>query len=154
MKKILLSLLIIFIVYIILIFKLPVFALKIWEFLWIKKFNEFVEKFWSWFNNVVTDIPTSWEVLDVYNKTLSWANIVKWKLLDQAEKTKSVVDEVRINFSWSEEKIKDIKTTISTISNTIDETKDSINDTIDNVWQIKWKIETINEILTKTWELN
>lgn len=147
MKKFLLIILIIFVLYIIAVFKLPTFANKIWSFLWLEKFNEFIVSFSDRFNNTVTDIPSKEEVLDTYNKTLSWANEVKKDLIRWADSTKLYIDKLRLSLSWAENKI-------NNISNRITETKKIINTTIDNAEVIKTKIEIINSTLTNTWEVN
>ena len=148
MKKFLLILLIFFVFYIISIFKFPAFAVIVWTLLWTEKFNEFMLKFSDTYN----DVPSKEEVLDTYNKTVSWAIIIKGKIVDWLDTTKSFIDEVRVTFSWSEEKIKEMKENIDSIKDTYEDTKEIIDDTVSNVHDIKEKIEIINEAITNTWE--
>ncbi len=154
MKKLLLILLIFFLFYIISIFKFPAFAVIVWTLLWTENFNEFMLKFSDTYNEVVTDIPSKDEVLDTYNKTISWAIIVKDKIVNWLDTSKSFIDEVRVTFSWSEEKINEIKENIDSIKDTYEDTKEIIDDTVSNISEIKDKIEVINDAITNTWDIN
>jgi len=152
MKKFFLILLIIFVLYIVSIFKLPSFSWFIWNILWIEKFNEFIVSFWTTYNDVVTDIPSKEQVLDTYNKTLSWAIDIKNTIIDWLDTTKWYVDEIRLSLSWSEDKIDEFKQSITDLKDTYDDTKVIITETVDTVSEIKDRIDTINTAITNTWE--
>lgn len=128
MKKILLTILIIFVLYILAIFVSPTFAEKIW---WLipplKIFNENVLKIKNIFDKTVTDLPTKEELNDVYNKTLSWATIVWKKIENWTNKAKEKIDDVRNTLSWAEAKYNEVNQFIDEKEKQIDETKELIN---------------------------
>ena len=142
-KKLLLSGLILFIVYILLIFKAPEIAWTIEKLILIDWFNEFALSFKSIFDETVTQIPSSEEFL-------SWTIDIKNTVIDWVNTTKDKIDSFRETMSWAQDTYNDLK-------NTYDEAKDFINSNSWKIEDIKEVIETISNItetLTNTWETN
>jgi hypothetical protein len=101
----------------------------------------------STFDWAVTDIPTQEELEKQYNEALSWAIIIKGKIVGWVEITKNKVDDLRETMSWAEGKIDDLKDTYNDAKDFIDqawkkieETKKIIEDTnkvmndVQNMW--------------------
>ena len=149
-NKILLSILIFAVIYILLIFKVPTLASIIEDTLWIKWFNEFI--IWSkWtYDDTITKLPSAEELTGSYSEAYSWAINIKENILEWADYTRDKIDWFREAMSWAEETYKDIKDWIDTAKDFIDNASWALNDTkelIDNVSVIK-------ETLTNTWTTN
>lgn len=138
-KKFILFSLIIFILYILALFKLPQFTSIVWNIAWLNWFNEFVLSFKSTFDKTVTNIPSQEEFIE-------WSLELKENVINWVDVTKDKIDDIRETIKWAESKYNDLK-------ETYDETKEFINT---NSWKIKEIKETIQKIsnLTNTWEIN
>ena len=150
MKNILLSILILFIIFILLIFKAPVAALKIENILWINWFSEFVLSFKWTYDETVTNIPTKSELKNAYDTVHSWAIDFKDKFEDWLNITKEKIDTVR-------EKVWEAEDTYNELKWTYDEVQEFIDTNSWKIEEIKEVIETVSEItetITNTWETN
>ncbi len=99
-KKILLWLLIVFVLYIIAIFKAPVFADSVEKFFKIDWFNDWVIDFKAKMDFAFTNMPTTDEIKDAYNKTLSWAENIKDYAWSWTQEFKNKIDAFRLTLSW------------------------------------------------------
>jgi hypothetical protein len=142
-KKLILSLIILFVWYILLIFTMPSVASAIEQLLWIGWFNQKVIDIRDSFNNKTTTIPSKDELL-------SWALDLKNNIIDWVDTTK--------------EKIDSFRETMSGVEDTYNDLKDWYNEVKDFIDTNSWKIEDAKEILntvsditqslTNTWETN
>ncbi len=142
-KKLILSLIILFVWYILLIFTLPNFASAIENLLWINWFNNKIIELREFFNDKSVNIPKTDEIL-------SWALDFKNNIVDWVDKTKDKIDSVRETMSW--------------VQNTYNEIKSWYDDVVDfidtNSGKIDWikttiqQISDIKESITNTWEIN
>ena len=128
MKKLILLFVIIFTLYILIIFKLPVLADAIGKSFWLEKFNSFVLTFKSNVDMVSTDTPTKQELIDTYTKALSWAIDLKNDIVNWADVTKEKIDSVRANLSWAEKAYNELKDTYWEAVEFIDETSKKIDE--------------------------
>ncbi len=137
-KKILWFLLIFVVLYILAIFKAPVLADSIEDLLKINWFNQTVRDFKTSLDNIYTNLPSKEQVIDTYNKTLSWANELKEKAWSWTKQLKESIDNVRLSISWSVDKYEWIK-------NDIIETKQKMDQTVDT-------IKSTSEAIGEFWE--
>ena len=128
MKKLILLFVIIFTLYILIIFKLPVLADAIGKSFWLEKFNSFVLTFKSNVDMVSTDTPTKQELIDTYTKALSWAIDLKNDIVNWADVTKEKIDSVRATLSWAERAYNELKDTYWEAVEFIDETSKKIDE--------------------------
>ena len=128
MKKLILLFVIIFTLYILIIFKLPVLADAIGKSFWLEKFNSFVLTFKSNVDMVSTDNPTKQELIDTYTKALSWAIDLKNDIVNWADVTKEKIDSVRATLSWAEKAYNELKDTYWEAVEFIDETSKKIDE--------------------------
>jgi len=136
-KKILLSILIFFVVYILLIFNAPIIAWTIEQLFWIKWFNEFILSSKAKFDNTIINITSQNEV-NLYDKIQSWALDIKWNINNWADYTKDKIDDFRKTMSG-------VDSTIKEINDWYDKTQDYINT---NSWVMQ---EVKNTINTYSW---
>ena len=136
LKKILLGLLIILVLYLVSIFILPVQADKVGEVFWISHFNERVRQFKEKLDNMMTDIPSEDEIRkaaeDIKNSAVDWAN-----------KLKDSVDNVRETLNSTAEQYEELK-------NQAEETKKQIEEGIDTIKSMSWALDPITNMLK--WE--
>jgi peptidoglycan hydrolase CwlO-like protein len=128
MKKLLLLLVIIFTLYILIIFKLPVLADAIGKTFWLENFNSFVLQFKSDVDMVSTDTPTKEELIDTYNKALSWVIDLKNDIVNGVDVTKEKIDSVRSTLSGAEKTYNDIKEQYGDAVEFIEETSQKIEE--------------------------
>ena len=128
MKKLIILFVIIFTLYILIIFKLPVLADAIGKSFWLEKFNSFVLTFKSNVDMVSTDTPTKQELIDTYTKALSWAIDLKNDIVNWADVTKEKIDSVRATLSWAEKAYNELKDTYWEAVEFIDETSKKIDE--------------------------
>jgi len=140
MNKIISFFILIITLYIILIFKSPDLASKIWNTLWIQSFNEFINSSKWNIDQISNNVPTADEIVDTYNKTLSWAIELRDNIQDWIIKTKDTID-------W-------VRSTINDTKEVIDQTKETIDSTINTVNELKDTVDSITDTLTSTWETN
>jgi hypothetical protein len=126
MKKLILILLIIWISYILIIFKLPTLASTISENLWLKNIQNFIIKFKKDVDRVSTDPAIKDKIIDSVNKTVSWGIDLKNKIVDRVDKTKEKIDDVRKTLSWAEEKFNSLKESYNKAMELVDETKETL----------------------------
>lgn len=128
-KKILLSILIFFVVYILLIFKAPIIAWSIEQLLWIKWFNDYVIWLKSKLDKTVINIPSQSEV-NIYDSIQSWALDIKtW------------IDYTKDKIDWFRKTMSGVDSTIKEINDWYDKTQDFINT---NSWVIEDARNTID----------
>jgi len=142
-KKLILSLIILFIWYVLLIFTLPSIASWIENLLGINWFNNKIIELKEFFNDKSTSIPKTDEIL-------SWAIDFKNNVINSVDTTKEKIDSIRKTMSWVENTYNDIKNWYDDVVNFIDTNSwkiDSIKTTIQQISDIK-------ENLTNTWEIN
>jgi hypothetical protein len=150
LRKILWSIILFFIIYILLIFKAPSIAWVIEKSIWINWFNEFILWFKSAYDETVTHIPSKEELQNTYNTVHSWAIEFKENFDLWVDLTKEKIDAFRDTMSWAEDTLNNFKTWYN-------ETKDFINTNSWVIIDIQNTIETISgitEILINTWETN
>jgi peptidoglycan hydrolase CwlO-like protein len=143
MKKLLLLFVIIFTLYILVIFKLPVLADAIGKTFWLEKFNEFVLQFKSDVDMVSTDTPTKEELIDTYNKALIWVIDLKNDIVNWVDVTKDKIDSVRKTLSGAEKAYNDLKEQYGNAVEFIDETSQKIE-------EAKKIIDAVQEV-TNSW---
>ena len=143
MKKLLLLFVIIFTLYILIIFKLPVLDDAIGKSFWLENFNSFVLSFKTQVDMVSTDTPTKDELIDTYSKAFSGVMDLKNDIVNGVDVTKDKIDSVRATLSWAEKTYNDLKETywdavefIDEASKKIDEAKKIIDavQTVTNSW--------------------
>jgi methyl-accepting chemotaxis protein len=132
-KKILWFLLILLVLYIIGIFLFPKFVDEVWS----KDFNDSVRNFKGKVDEIYTNLPTKEEVKDIYEKTLSWTEVIKSNVVDWINSVKWWIDNVRENVNEITEKYEEIKTSV-------DEAKEKFEEWVDKVKDVT---ETINWVL-------
>ncbi|MCP4523110.1 MAG: hypothetical protein GY828_02725 [Candidatus Gracilibacteria bacterium] len=129
LQKLLLSILILLVLFILSIFNAPELAGALSNMFGYPNLPKQVIEFKESFDTVVTDIPTKDEVLDTYNTTLSGAIELKGKVIDGIHTTKETVDTIRETLSGAEEKIENAKETYNKTVEFIDETGKKIEET-------------------------
>lgn len=134
-KKILWFFLIFIILYILAIFKAPALADNIEDLLKINWFNNSVRDMKSALDDIYTNFPSREEVLNTYNKTLSWANDLKQKAWSWTSQIKNTIDNFRLSVSWSVDKYEWIKDDILETKQKMDQTVDTIKNTSDAIWE-------------------
>ena len=147
LQKIFWFFVLIFIVYLLLIFKIPSVANSIEEAFWFKWFNNWVIEIKKKFDNVVTDIPTKDEISSKYTSTLSWATVIKNNVVNTLEFTKDQINNVRETLSWSEETYNSTVNFLSWASDTIAETEEFINRFKKVVKSASWIINTASWVI-------
>ena len=137
-----------FVLYILSIFRFPNLAKDIEKTLWIEWFNEFVISFKKTFEESITNFSKD-EVIGNYKNILSWSIELKNKLIGWISTAKEKIDDLRIFISWVEKnfnklkyKYNESKGFLEEISNKAENTKK----TIDELWKLK-------ETLTDSWSL-
>ncbi len=136
MKKIVWLFILIFVLYILAIFKAPILADEIEKLIWINWFNNKIRELKEKLDSFSTKVPTKEKLQDYY----SWA-------VENIEKTKENIDTIR-------KKAKDLEETYNEAKETIDEAQEKleqVKETIDKVSEV-W--ESINKIITTTWTVN
>jgi peptidoglycan hydrolase CwlO-like protein len=139
MKKILLMLVVFIVLFLILIFKAPVVADKIWNLFWFYWVSENIVNIKNKFDNAITRIPSKEEVIQTYDMAYSWT-------VNAIDKTKDTIDNVRENANKIEEKYNNAKEFIDDTWKKIDEVKSTIND-LEQIWN------NIKNIVN-TWAVN
>ncbi|MFK7780567.1 MAG: hypothetical protein QM490_05545 [Candidatus Gracilibacteria bacterium] len=132
-RKLLLSILIFFTVYILLIFKAPIVAGAIEKVLGIKGFNEFILGFKSTFDDTVTDIPTKAELRNAYDAIHSGALNFKENFDIGVDYTKKQIDEIRETLSGAEDTFNNVKDGYENIKEYIDTNSGVIQDVRDTI---------------------
>lgn len=137
LKKILWSILIILVLYLVSIFIVPVQADKIGDIFWITRFNEKVRQIKEKMDNMMVALPSEDEIRkaaeDIKNNATDWAN-----------KLKDSVDNVRETLNNTAEQYEELK-------KEAEETKKQIEEGID---ALSWAISPIKDMLSNesaTW---
>lgn len=142
MKKSILTILIIFVLYILLVFVAPGLADKVGWAIWLQ-----------WFNDIVRDLKKKWD------ETITNYPQIKEDVENRLSEAQSGALELKNTVA---EGVKDTKEKIDTVRETledtrwsIEETVNSINNTVDKVWElsdsVKWVVsnssgDTVNSI--------
>ncbi|MCP4523658.1 MAG: hypothetical protein GY828_05595 [Candidatus Gracilibacteria bacterium] len=150
MKKILLGILILIVLFFVSIFKAPELAGAISNLLGYPDFPKHVIEFKSGFDHVVTDVPTKDEVINTYNTTLSGAIELKGKVVQGIHTSKETVDSIRETLSGAEEKIESAKETYNKTVDFIDETGKKIEETKKIIEDTSKVIEEVQSLGNKT----
>ena len=129
MKKIISLIIIIFVLYIVAIFKAPTLANELEKLIWIEGFNQKVIDLKERLDNFWTKVPTKDELKDYYSGAV-----------DSIEKTKENIDNIR-------KKADEIKETYDTTKDKIEDIKETV-DKISEVW------ESISKTISSTWVVN
>lgn len=146
MKKILLFLLCLVILYGLTIFLAPEISSRLEKTIWFSWTTDSIRNFKSQFDDVVTDIPSVDEFKtgaeDVKNTLQDWLNTTKWK-----------IDSVRSTFSWAQDTINETFDTIDWAIETVKNARETVDDlskkteSLQNLWDIlQWSVNT--EILS------
>lgn len=121
-KKLLLLILSILVLYGVLVFLAPKISSSVESFVWIPGITEKIHSSKEDFDNIVTNVPSKQEFK-------SWAidisDTIKWGL----DSTKDKIDNVRVTLSWAQ--------------NTIDETFDNIDQAVETVKEVKEVVEKL-----------
>lgn len=128
-KKILLGILIIFVLYILAIFKAPVFAENVEKFLKIEWFNDWVIEFKAKMDVAFTNVPSKQDLEDAYNKTLSGAENIKNYAWSWTQEVKEKIDWIRLWLSWSIESYNWVRRDVLNTKERIEKTLESIKET-------------------------
>jgi len=145
---------IIFVLYILMIFKMPVIADKIQTWLGFNWFNEFVIDFKNSMDSFFTRVPTKEELKEWYNSTLSWAVDFKNDVVTWVNDVKDWIDSVRWTLSWAVDTYNDVKETVIDTKETIDSTVETIKDTSESLKDTAEKINSISNSISSTWITN
>lgn len=150
LKKLFWSLILLWVLFVLSVFKAPELATSIANLAGFPNLPEKIQSFKWTYDNVLTDIPTQEELTNQYNSTLSWALEFKENIVNWVNTTKDKVDSLRETLSWAEQKIEDLKETyndakdfIDTTAEKIEETKKIIEDTTAVINNVKNITETI-----------
>lgn len=150
LRKIIWSIILFLVIYILLIFKAPGIAWVIENIIWINWFNNFILWAKSTYDETVTNIPSKDELQNTYNTVQSWAIEFKENFEIWVEITKEKIDAFRATMSWAESTYNDLKDWFNDAKDFID-TNSWIVDDIHNTIKT---LSGINEALTITWETN
>lgn len=143
LNKLLLTLLIFFVWYILLVFNSQNIANSIEKILWLDWFNKKIIDIKNYFDTKVTNIPST-------EKVISWALDLKNTIVEWATTTKEKIDSVRLTMSGVENTYNDIKDWYNSVKSFIDSNSWKID-------EIKTSLNTIKEVtntITNTWETN
>lgn len=147
-QKLFWSVILLFILFILAVFKAPDIAKSLADMAWYPNLPEkIIEIKWT-YDNVVTDIPSKEELELQYNSTVSWALQLKENIVNWVETTKNKVDSLRETMSWAEQKIEDIKEWYEDAKQFIDETGKKI----DEAKQIIEDTQAVIENVQNAWE--
>jgi len=138
--KTILSLVIIFTLYVLMVFNLPSLANTLGNTLWLTSFNEKIVEFKSSFDETTSKIPSGSEFI-------SWAVDLKNDIVDWVDKTKDKIDNFRDTMSGVEETYNEIKGWYDSVKEFIDNNSGALD-------TLKWTAEDINKIkesLNNTW---
>lgn len=132
-KKILLSLLILFVLYILALFVFPDQTRWFGDSIWLKKFNDFIINFKS----KVDDASINTDVEKTIKNIQSWATDLLDTAWDYAKDIKSKIDSVRSTASWVENTYNEVKWQI-------EETRKNIEDVSNKFNQMKQTVDSVN----------
>lgn len=130
----------IFTLFVVSVFKAPEIADSIGNTFGFPNLTEKIREFKSWFDGVVTHIPSQQEIQNALAETKSWAIKLKDGFIDWVEITKDKIDTVRETLSWAEQKIEDAKDAYNKTIDFIDETGNKIN-------EVKQTIEDTSKVI-------
>lgn len=130
----------IFTLFVVSVFKAPEIADSIGNTFGFPNFTEKIREFKSWFDGVVTHVPSQQEIQNALAETKSWAIKLKDGFIDWVEITKDKIDTVRETLSWAEQKIEDAKDAYNKTIDFIDETGNKIN-------EVKQTIEDTSKVI-------
>ncbi len=133
-NKILRSILIIIILYLLAVFQAPDFSDKVSSLLWVPNLATNLRNAKEKFDEIITRVPTKEEAIDSYNRVYSWAIKAKDDFEDWVNTTKETIDTFRKTMSWAEEKYEDTKEFIENTSDKINEVKEVI-DKVSEIWE-------------------
>lgn len=142
MKKILLLILSVFIIYALLVFLSPETSSKIEEMFGFSGTTDKIRNIKTQFDTTVTDVPSPQEVK-------SWALDIRDSLKNGLDLTKWKIDSVRSTLSWAQESFNETMDTIDTTIETVKSAKEAV-DKFSEKWDalqqigdsIKWSIDT------------
>lgn len=129
LKKLFWSAILLFILFILAVFKVPEVAKSLADMAWYPNLPGKITEMKSTYDDVVTDIPSKAELEYQYNATISWALELKENITVWVQSTKDKVDSLRETMSWAEQTIDDLKWTYNDAKDFIDETWKKINET-------------------------
>ncbi len=139
MKKILLLILILIVLYGLSVFAMPQVSSTIDNAVGMPWFSEKLRWGKDTFDNTVTDIPS-------LNEFKSWALDAQKKFLDGVDSTKDTIDTVR---GWAQ-KVEDTynwaKETYDQAKNTLDEAKQTFEDLSGKVQEVQGVVESVQEL--------
>lgn len=130
----------IFTLFVVSVFKAPEIADSIGNTFGFPNLTEKIREFKSWFDGVVTHVPSQQEIQKALAETKSWAIKLKDGFIDWVEITKDKIDTVRETLSWAEQKIEDAKDAYNKTIEFIDETGNKIN-------EVKQTIEDTSKVI-------
>jgi len=142
-KKLLLSIVILFVGYVLLIFSAPNIAWAIEQLLWLDGLNQKIIDFRDSFNDKSTSIPSKDELL-------SWALDLKDNIIEWVDTTKEKIDSFRETMSWVEDTYNDLRDWYNEVKDFIDTNSWKIDD----AKEILNTVSDITQTLTNTWETN
>lgn len=144
-KKLILSVLIIVVLYILAIFNAPVLADDIEKLIWIEWFNQKIRDF----KTSLDWVPVQDNLTDIYNKTLSWAEWITSEAVWKVNDVKNSIDDVRWTLSWAVSTYKEVKTTIEETKTQVENWINSLKSTADTINWVWYSIQN-----TISWTLN
>jgi len=136
MKKIVLFLLIVFVLYTLAVFQFPEFADSFGNKIGLESYNNFVRSFKSTMDKTSTNIPSLDEAKNAYDQTLSGANALKDTFIDGVNTTKTTIDTIRETASGVQDTYNKTVETITTVKQTVDgvtETLSGVTSTLGNL---------------------
>lgn len=126
-KKIILTLVIIFVLYIIWLFAFTDQTRGFWDSIWLKSFNDFVLDFKKKLDN--TSVNTDFNFKDIQ----SGASDMIDSASDSLKGIKSKIDSVRSTASWVEKTYNEVKTQVEETKKNIQDVNDKFNNIRDNL---------------------
>lgn len=140
MKKVILFIISLIVLYIISIFALPSVSSYIGEKVWLTGFNNQVIKIRDEFNNFITNFDVIWKYKDTKDSALE----IKQTVESQVIETKQKIETIQTNVEKTTQAIDE---TTKAVNNTID----SINELWDSIWDIVPSSSSWN---TNSWTSN
>jgi len=155
-NKILLSLIILLILFILTVFNAPSIAIKIEEIIWINWLSDRIKWFKDVADWVSTNVPTKTEFENAYDSAYSWAVDIRDNIINWANVTRWKIDDIRETVIWAEKKFNEVKDSYNQIKDSFDEAKEFIDTNSWNIKKINNAVQSISEIrdnLVNTWSV-
>lgn len=140
--KIIWSILIILVLFLLAVFKMPDFSDSVSSLLGVPELSGNIRNAKEKFDKIVTTVPSKEEVKDSYNRVYSWAVRARGNIEEWIDVTKERIDSFRKTMSWAEEKYDKTKKFVEDTSEKISELKDVVDKMAENWDSVWWNTST------------